>query len=145
VGGQSPGGCFGYSHAVGMEVHSPGPQGVYDQVKQRLRLQTDRPIAVREAIRAFRKGGNVFVLGVFAGLVDKFPLGAVMNKGLTIRGAQQHGQRFVPRILGHMARDELVTDHLATHVMPLTDAPRGYRMFKEKEDGCVRAVFLPHG
>jgi threonine dehydrogenase-like Zn-dependent dehydrogenase len=127
-----------------MEAHSPGPQGVYDQVKQQLRLQIDRPIAVREAIRTFRKGGNVFVLGVFAGLVDTFPLGAVMNKGLTIRGAQQHGQRFVPRVLEHMARDELVTDHLATHVMPLTDAPRGYRIFKE-EDGCVRAVFLPHG
>jgi threonine dehydrogenase-like Zn-dependent dehydrogenase len=142
TGGRGPDVCI---EAVGMEAHSPGPQGVYDQVKQQLRLQSDRPVAVREAIRACRKGGSVFVLGVFAGIVDKFPLGAVMNKGLTIRGAQQHGQRFVPRILGHMARDELVTDHLATHVMPLTDAPRGYRMFKEKEDGCVRAVFLPHG
>jgi threonine dehydrogenase-like Zn-dependent dehydrogenase len=142
TGGRGPDVCI---EAVGMEAHSPGPQGVYDQVKQQLRLQTDRPVAVREAIRACRKGGSVFVLGVFAGMVDKFPLGAAMNKGLTLRGAQQHGQRFVPRILEHMAKDELVTDHLATHVMPLTDAPRGYRMFKEKEDGCVRAVFLPHG
>jgi threonine dehydrogenase-like Zn-dependent dehydrogenase len=67
----------------------------------------------------------------------------MMNKGLTVRGAQVHGQRFMPRILEHMARGELVTEHLATHVMPLEEAPTGYRMFKDKEDGCVRAVFLP--
>ena len=88
-----------------MEAHSPGPQYLYDQVKQQMRLQTDRPTAVREAIYACRKGGTVFTLGVFTGLVDKFPLGA--------------------------------------HVMPLEDGPKGYRMFKNKEDGCVRAVFRP--
>ncbi len=131
--------------AVGMEAHSPGPQGVYDQVKQQLGLQTDRTAAVREAVRACRKGGSVFLLGVFGGMVDKFPLGEVMNKGLTLRGAQQHGQRYIPQILEHMASGELTTEHLATHVMPLDDAPKGYRMFKDKEDGCVRAVFQPAG
>ncbi|MEU7399572.1 glutathione-dependent formaldehyde dehydrogenase, partial [Streptomyces albogriseolus] len=90
-----------------------------------------------------RKGGSVFVLGVFAGLVDKFPLGAVMNKGLTLRGAQQHGQRYIPMLLERMARGELVTEHLATHTMSLDEAPRGYEMFKKKIDGCVRAVFQP--
>ncbi len=140
TGGRGPDVCI---EAVGMEAHSPGVHGVYDQVKQQLRLQTERPTAVREAIRACRKGGSVFVLGVFAGLADKFPLGAVINKGLTLRGAQQHGQRYVPRILEHMARGELTTEHLATHVMALDDAPRGYRMFKDKEDGCVRAVLTP--
>nr|WP_275586556.1 zinc-binding dehydrogenase [Geodermatophilus normandii] len=142
TGGRGPDVCI---EAVGMEAHSTGVQGVYDQVKQQLRLQTDRPSAVREAIMACRKGGSVFVLGVFAGPVDKFPLGAAMNKGLTLRGAQVHGQRYMPRILEHMARGELTTEHLATHVMPLEDAARGYRMFKDKEDGCVRAVFLPNG
>ncbi|MGW9552781.1 hypothetical protein ACWG8W_17240 [Citricoccus zhacaiensis] len=76
---------------------------------------------------------------------DKFPLGAVMNKALTLRGAQQHGHRYIPQILEHMARGELTTEHLATHVMPLAQGPRGYDMFKNKEDGCVRAVFQPGG
>jgi threonine dehydrogenase-like Zn-dependent dehydrogenase len=80
-GGRGPDVCI---EAVGLEAHSPGPEYLYDQVKQRLRLQTDRPTAVREAIYNCRKGGTVFVLGVFGGLVDKFPLGAVMNKGADI-------------------------------------------------------------
>jgi threonine dehydrogenase-like Zn-dependent dehydrogenase len=108
-------------------------------------MQTDRPTAVREAIIACRKGGSVFVLGVFAGMADKFPLGALMNKGLTLRGAQMHGQRYIPMLLERMVNGELETDHLATHVMSLDEGPRGYEMFKNKEDGCVRAVFEPHG
>ncbi len=129
--------------AVGMEAHGRGVSGVYDQVKHQLRLQTDRPTAVREAIYNTRKGGTVFVLGVFALAVDKFPLGAVLNKGLTVRGAQMHGQRYIPMLLERMERGELVTEHLATHVMPLEQGPEGYRLFKEKEDGCMRAVFTP--
>jgi threonine dehydrogenase-like Zn-dependent dehydrogenase len=142
TGGRGPDVCI---EAVGMEGDSPGPQYLYDQVKQQLRLETDRPMAVREAIYACRKGGRVFVLGVYGGLVDKFPLGAVMNKSLTLRGAQQHGHRYIPEILDRMARGEVRTSHLATHVMPLDDGPAGYRMFKNKEDGCVRAVFRPGG
>jgi threonine dehydrogenase-like Zn-dependent dehydrogenase len=141
-GGRGPDVCI---EAVGMEAHSPGPQYLYDQIKQQMRLQTDRPTAVREAIYACRKGGTVFTLGVFAGLVDKFPLGAVMNKALTLRGAQQHGHRYIPEILERMSRDEVRTEHLATHVLSLDDGPKGYRMFKDKEDGCVRAVFTPGG
>jgi threonine dehydrogenase-like Zn-dependent dehydrogenase len=140
-GGRGPDVCI---EAVGMEAAGQGPQYAYDQLKQQLRLQTDRPVAVREAVHACRKGGSVFVLGVFAGVVDKFPLGALMNKGLTMRGAQMHGQRYIPMLLDRMARGELVTEHLATHVMPLAEAPEGYRIFKEKEDNCVRAVFLPN-
>ena len=131
--------------AVGMEAHGTGPQYLYDQIKQQLRLQSDRPTALRQAIYACRKGGSLFILGVFGGFVDKFPLGAVMNKALTVRGAQQHGQRYIPRILQHIADGELSTEHLATHVMPLDQGPLGYQMFKEKQDGCVRAVFQPNG
>jgi threonine dehydrogenase-like Zn-dependent dehydrogenase len=83
----------------------------------------------------------VFVLGVFAGVVDKFPLGAVMNKGLTLRSAQQHGHRYIPMILERMQRDEIKTEHLATHIMPLEEGVRGYKIFKDKEDDCVRSVF----
>ncbi|GGM87663.1 glutathione-dependent formaldehyde dehydrogenase [Lentzea pudingi] len=138
TGGRGPDVCI---EAVGCEAHSTGPQYVYDQVKSKLKLEMDRPIAVREAIYNCRKGGSVFVLGVFTGLVDKFPLGALMNKGLTVRGAQQHGQRYIPMLLDRIASGELVTDHLATHVMPLSEGARGYELFKKKEDDCVRSVF----
>jgi threonine dehydrogenase-like Zn-dependent dehydrogenase len=128
-----------------MEAHSSGPQYLYDQLKQQLRMETDRPIALREAIYHCRKGGTVFVLGVFGGLVDKFPMGAVMNKGLTLRGAQQHGHRYIPMLLERMERGELVTEHLATHIMPLDEGPKGYWMFKEKLDDNIRSVFRPGG
>jgi threonine dehydrogenase-like Zn-dependent dehydrogenase len=140
TGGRGPDVCI---EAVGQEAHTYGPEYLYDKVKQQLRLENDRPPAIREAIMACRKGGSVFSLGVFAGLVDKFPLGALMNKGLTLRGAQQHGQRYVPELLDRIARGEISTSHLATHVMSLDEGPRGYDMFKNKEDGCVRAVFRP--
>ena len=129
--------------AVGMEAHGSGIAGAYDQVKHQLRLQTDRPTALREAIYNTRKGGTVFVLGVFALAVDKFPLGAVVNKGLSVRGAQMHGQRYIPMLLERMERGELVTEHLATHVMPLEQGPHGYDIFKAKQDDCLRAVFTP--
>jgi threonine dehydrogenase-like Zn-dependent dehydrogenase len=141
-GGRGPDVCI---EAVGLEAHSPDPSYGYDQIKQQLRLQTDRPTAVRQAIYNCRKGGTVFVLGVFGGFVDKFPLGAVMNKGLTLRGAQQHGHRYIPMLLERMERAELVTEHFATHTMPLTEGPRGYKMFKEKEDDNIRSVFIPGG
>ncbi|MCP9949580.1 zinc-dependent alcohol dehydrogenase [Actinomadura madurae] len=140
TGGRGPDVCI---EAVGMEAHGPGPEYAYDQVKHRLRLQTDRPTAVREAIYACRKGGSVFVLGVFGGAVDKFPLGALMNKGLTLRGAQMHGQRYIPMLLDRIAKGELSTRHLATHELPLDDAPHAYDMFKHKKDNCVRAVIRP--
>jgi threonine dehydrogenase-like Zn-dependent dehydrogenase len=142
TGGRGPDVCI---EAVGMEA-TDGVDGqyAYDKVKQQLRMQQDRPIAVREAIGACRKGGSVFVLGVFGGMVDKFPLGALMNKGLTFAGAQQHGHRYIPMLLKRMASGELTTRHLATHEMPLDDAPRGYELFKNKRDGCVRVAFRPH-
>lgn len=129
--------------AVGTEAHSERIDYLYDKAKTMLKLETDRPTAVREAILAARKGGSVFVLGVFGGFVDKFPLGAIVNKGLTIRSAQQHGHRYIPMLLQRMAKGELSTSHLATHVMPLDEAPEGYALFKSKGDGCVRAVFHP--
>jgi threonine dehydrogenase-like Zn-dependent dehydrogenase len=129
--------------AVGMEAHSERLDFVYDRVKTALKLETDRPTAVREAIMATRKGGSLFVLGVFGGFVDKFPLGALMNKGLTLRAAQQHGHRYIPKLLERIAAGDIPTAHLATHVMSLEDGARGYEMFKGKEDGCVRAVFRP--
>ncbi|MET1051028.1 MAG: zinc-dependent alcohol dehydrogenase [Mycetocola sp.] len=140
TGGRGPDVCI---EAVGMEAHGTGPAYLFDQVKQQLRLQSDRPTALREAIYACRKGGSLFALGVFGGVIDKFPFGAVMNKGLTLRGAQQHGHRYIPTILERIAAGDIDTEHLATHILPLSDGRRGYEMFKNKEDGCVRAVFQP--
>ncbi len=129
--------------AVGMEAHSYRADFWYDNVKSKLKLETDRPTAVREAIFSARKGGSLFILGVFGGVVDKFPLGAMMNKGLTVRAAQMHGHRWIPMLLERIASGELPTAHLATHEMSLEQAPSGYEMFKHKKDGCVRVVFHP--
>jgi threonine dehydrogenase-like Zn-dependent dehydrogenase len=139
TGGRGPDGCI---DAVGMEAHGIGVQYAYDRVKQALRLETDRGSALREAILACRKGGTLSVLGVY-GLMDKFPMGVIINKGMTVRAAQQHGQKYVPRLLEHVARGEIDPTYLVTHRMSLEDAARGYEMFKKKEDGCVRVVFKP--
>ena len=139
TGGRGPDACI---DAVGMEAHGTGAQYAYDRVKQALRLETDRGEALRQAIMAVRKGGTLSVLGVY-GLMDKFPMGVLLNKGVTVRAAQQHGQKYLPRLLEHVSRGELDPSYLATHHFPLEDSPRGYEMFKKKEDGMVRAVFTP--
>ena len=139
TGGRGPDACI---DAVGMEAHGTGAQYAYDRVKQALRLETDRGEALRQAIMAVRKGGTLSVLGVY-GLMDKFPMGVLLNKGVTVRAAQQHGQKYLPRLLDHVSRGELDPSYLATHHFPLEDSPRGYEMFKKKEDGMVRAVFTP--
>jgi threonine dehydrogenase-like Zn-dependent dehydrogenase len=139
TGGRGPDSCI---DAVGMEAHGTGFQYAYDLVKQQLHLQTDRGQVLREITLACRKGGTLSVLGVY-GSIDKFPMGVIMNKGLTLRTAQQHGQAYVPRLLEHARRGELDTAYLATHHFSLEDGPHGYAMFKHKTDGCVRAVFTP--
>jgi threonine dehydrogenase-like Zn-dependent dehydrogenase len=139
TGGRGPDACI---DAVGMEAHGTGIMYAYDRVKQAIHLHTDRGQALREAIRACRKGGTLAILGVY-GVMDKFPVGAILNKGLTVRAAQQHGHKYVPRLLEHAARGELDPSFLVTHRFSLEDAPRGYEMFKHKIDGCVRAVFAP--
>ncbi|GEL73799.1 MULTISPECIES: zinc-dependent alcohol dehydrogenase [Myxococcus] len=140
TGGRGPDACI---DAVGMEAHGTGVGAAYDRAKQAMRLQTDRGQALRQAILACRKGGILSVVGVY-GFMDAFPLGAIMNKGLTVRAAQQHGQKYLPRLLEHVVKGELDPSFLATHRFSLEDAPKGYELFKKKQDGCVRAVFLPN-
>ena len=139
TGGRGPDACI---DAVGMEAHGTGIGYAYDRVKQALRLESDRGEALRQAILACRKGGTLSILGVY-GVMDKFPIGVIMNKGLTVRTAQQHGQKYLPRLLEHVSKGDLDPSYLVTHRFSLEDAPRGYEMFKKKEDGCVRAVFTP--
>lgn len=140
TGGRGPDVCI---EAVGMEAHGSGVLYPYDKLKQQLRLQTERPNALREAIYACRKGGSVYVLGVFGGVLDKFPMGALMNKGLTLGAAQQHGQRYIPMLLERIATGELQTAHFMTHEFDLDEGQRAYDIFKNKEDDCLRAVFRP--
>ncbi|WP_224248537.1 zinc-dependent alcohol dehydrogenase [Hyalangium gracile] len=137
--GRGPDACI---DAVGMEAHEVGLEGAYDRVKQAVRLETERPYVLREAIQSCRKGGLVSVIGVYGGLVDKFPMGAAMNKGLTFRMAQMHAQRYLDRLLEYVQRGELDPSIVATHRMPLSEGPRAYEMFKHKTDGCVRVVLM---
>lgn len=139
TGGRGPDACI---DAVGMEAHGTTLDAAYDRVMQSLRLSTDRAHALRQAIMACRKGGKLSILGVY-GLMDKFPMGVLMNKGLTVRAAQQHGQRYVPRLLELASRGELDPSFLITHRFSLEDAREGYALFKNKEDGCVRVTFAP--
>jgi threonine dehydrogenase-like Zn-dependent dehydrogenase len=139
TGGRGPDAVI---EAVGMEGVTDGVKHLYDKAKQALRLESDRAAALREAIVACGKGGTVAMLGVY-GVTDKFPTGALMNKGLTLRTAQQHGQRYAPALLSLIESGRLDTSHLITHEMPLVDAAKGYELFKTKSDGCVRAVFRP--
>lgn len=138
TGGRGPDACI---DAVGMEAHGTSLAAAYDRVKQALRLETDRGEALRQAIMSCRKGGVLSVLGVY-GVLDKFPMGVII-KGLTVRSAQQHGQRYVPRLLSYIEQGQLDPSFLATHPMPLEDAVAGYDLFKRKADNCLRAVFTP--
>lgn len=139
TGGRGPDACI---DAVGMEGHSTGVQQIYDRAKQLLRMETDRAAALREAILACRKGGIVSVLGVY-GVTDKFPMGVVTNKGLTLKSAQQHGQRYQARLFDYIEQGDLDPARLITHDLPLEDGVRVYEMFKNKTDGCIRVAMRP--
>jgi threonine dehydrogenase-like Zn-dependent dehydrogenase len=137
TGGRGPDACI---DAVGMEAHGHGPMYVYDRVKQATKMESDRPIALREAITACRNGGVVSVVGVYGGFIDKFPIGSVMNRGLTIRTGQCHVQKYMKRLLGHIERGDIDPSFVITHTMNLSDAPRGYDMFVGKNDNCEKVV-----
>ncbi len=140
TGGRGPDRCL---DCVGLEAHKPTLGHVYDRAKQALMLETDRISVLREAIRCCRKGGTVSVIGVYGGLVDKFPMGAVMNKALTIRGGQQHGQRYAERLFGYIQQGRLDPAWMLTHRLPLERGQDGYMMFRDKADRCMRVVFDP--
>jgi threonine dehydrogenase-like Zn-dependent dehydrogenase len=106
-------------------------------------LETERPHALREAIMTCANGGIVSVIGVYAGLTDKFPMGALMNRSLTLRAGQCHVHRYMPTLLDHIRAGNIDPSFVITHRMPLEDAPKGYRMFLEKQDHCEKVVLTP--
>ena len=140
TGGRGPDSCI---DAVGMESHAPGPVHAYDRARQALMLETDRPYPLRQAILACRNGGTVSVPGVYGGMLDKIPFGSVMNRGLTIRTGQTHVHRYLKPLLDLIERGEIDPSFVVTHRMKLDDAPNGYKMFREKQDHCVKIVLKP--
>lgn len=141
TGGRGPDVCI---DAVGMEARSANKfEDVYDKVKQELKLQTDRPSVLREAIRACRKGGVLSVVGVYAAMVDKFPMGLLMNKSITLKTGQQQGQKYIPRLLEMIRDGQLDPGYLLTHRWSLEGGGEGYKMFNNKTDECMRVVFAP--
>jgi threonine dehydrogenase-like Zn-dependent dehydrogenase len=130
--------------AVGMEAtHGHGLLNAADRVKQAARQETDRGPALRDAIMACRPGGIVSIIGVYGGLMDKFPTGALMNKGLTIKTGQCHVQRYMKPLLDHVRNGDIDPSFVVTHRLGLDDAPNGYETFKHKEDECVKVVLKP--
>jgi threonine dehydrogenase-like Zn-dependent dehydrogenase len=140
TGGRGPDACI---DAVGMEAHGYGVAALYDKAKQAVRAQSDRPTALREVIIACRKGGVVSIPGVYGGLLDKIPLGAAFNKGLTFRMGQTHVHRYLPRLLEHIQNGDLDPTFLITHRLSLEEAPSAYETFTHKEDSCVKVVLKP--
>jgi threonine dehydrogenase-like Zn-dependent dehydrogenase len=130
--------------AVGMEAtHGHGVVQAVDRVKQATRSETDRGPALRDAILACRPGGIVSVIGVYGGLMDKFPTGAFMNKGLTLRTGQCHVQAYLKKLYDHVVNGDIDPSFVITHRLPLGEAPNGYETFKHKQDECVKVVLKP--
>jgi threonine dehydrogenase-like Zn-dependent dehydrogenase len=109
-------------------------------MKQMMRMQPDRPIALREAILSCASGGTVSVIGVYGGLIDKFPMNAVMNRSLTIRSGQCHVHRYLQPLLQRIQAGEIDPTFVITHHLPLGEAARGYEMFNNKEDNCEKVI-----
>lgn len=140
TGGRGPDSCI---DAVGIEAHGLGVAGLYDRVKLGLRLETDRPNALRQAIQACRKGGTVSIPGVYGGMVDKLNMGAAFAKGLTFRMGQTHVHRYLKPLLERIERGEIDPSFVITHRLTLDDAPVAYKTFRDKEDHCIKVVMKP--
>ena len=138
TGGRGPDKCI---EAVGLEAtHSAPHVNVYDRAKQAARMETERGHAIRQAILCCRSGGIIALMGAYGGFVDKFPIGAFMNRSLTLRTGQCHVQRYLRPLLGRIERKEIDPTRIITHRFPLADAPKGYDIFKHKKDNCEKVV-----
>jgi len=140
--GQGPHKCI---DATGMEAHvSPSlPDTVYDRAKQMLGLETDRPHVLREMIYVCRPAGVISIPGVYAGFDDKFPMGQLMNKGLTVRTGQTHVNRWTDDLLHRIEQGQIDPSFVITHTVGLEDGPEMYKVFRDKQDGCVKVVLKP--
>ncbi|MDS0258174.1 glutathione-dependent formaldehyde dehydrogenase [Haloarcula sp. S1CR25-12] len=140
TGDRGPDSCI---DAVGTDAHGTGVVATSDRVKQRLNLEDDRPTVLREAIRCCRKGGTLSVPGVYVGRADNFPMGPLMNKGITVKTGQTHVQRYLGPLLDQIESGNIDPSFVVTHDAPLEDGPELYETFNDKEDDCIKVVLRP--
>jgi len=140
TGGRGPDSCI---DAVGMEAHGTTPGAIYDRVKAKMYLATDRPNVLRQAIMACRKGGTVSIPGVYGGLLDKIPIGAAFSKGLTLKMGQTHVHRYLRPLLERIRKGDIDPSFVITHRLKLEDAPQAYRTFRDKAEECIKVVLKP--
>jgi threonine dehydrogenase-like Zn-dependent dehydrogenase len=141
TGGRGPDACI---DCVGLEGHhAHALPHVYDRVKQATRMETERAHALRDAIISCRNGGIVSIMGVYGGFMDKFPIGSVMNRSLTLKTGQTHVHRYLRPLLQRIEDGEIDPSFVVSHHLPLDDAPNGYKMFKHKLDNCTKVVLKP--
>ncbi len=131
--------------SVGMEAHVGGSiDAVIDKAEQTIMLETDRPHVLREAIYACQSGGIVSIPGVYGGVVNSIPMGAVVNKGLTLRSGQTHVNRYIDELLQRIVKGDIDPSFVITHRVTLDEAPDMYKAFRDKEDGCIKVVMHPN-
>lgn len=141
--GKGPDKCI---DAVGLESHATASfDAAYDRAKQALMLETDRPHVLRQMIFACRPAGVLSIPGVYGGLLGRIPFGALMNKGLTVRTGQTHVNRWAEDLLRRIEEGQIDPSFVVTHKVPLSEGPQMYKTFREKSDGCVKAVLKPGG
>jgi threonine dehydrogenase-like Zn-dependent dehydrogenase len=141
TGGLGPDACI---DAVGMEAHGAHLDYWYDKVKTMAYVATDRASTLRQAIHCCRKGGTLSIPGVYGGFIDKVPMGAAFNKGLTLRMGQTHVHKYLPLLLQLIESGKIDPSFVITHRAPLDEAPDLYKTFRDKKDGCVKVVLRPH-
>lgn len=140
TGGRGPDSCI---DAVGLEAHGFAPDNVVDAAKAAVRLTTDRTHALREVIMACRKGGHVSVPGVYGGITDKFPVGAFMEKGLTMKTGQTHTHKYMKLLLDMIEAGQIDPTFVISHRLPLEQAAEGYKLFKNNQDEVTKVVLRP--
>jgi threonine dehydrogenase-like Zn-dependent dehydrogenase len=139
--GKGPEKCI---DAVGMEAHATATiDSMYDRVKQATMMETDRPHVLREMAYVCRPAGTLSIPGVYGGLLDKIPFGAIMNKGLTIRTGQTHVNRWTDDLLRRIEEGQIDPSFVITHTVSLDEGPDMYKVFRDKQDGCIKVVLKP--
>lgn len=140
--GKGPEKCI---DCAGMEAHvmASQPDTLLDRAKQMVMLESDRPHVLREMIYVCRPGGIISVAGVYSGFSDKMPMGAFMNKGLTMRTGQTHVNRWTDDLLRRIEEGEIDPSFVITHTVPLSQGPEMYQVFRDKRDSCVKVVLKP--
>jgi threonine dehydrogenase-like Zn-dependent dehydrogenase len=142
TGGMGPDACI---DAVGLEAHGTTIDALYDRAKTALYLATDRSHALRQAIRACRKGGTVSVAGVYGGFLDKFPFGAAFAKGLTFKMGQTNVHKYLRPLLKLIQEEKIDPSFVITHRLNLSEAAEGYLTFKDNPDKCIKVILKPNG